>query len=200
MYGGAGNDIFYVDNLADVVYETGSGSDTVRSTVSFDLNAVGSSVVGSIENLRLNGTAVTGTGNSLNNVIFGNDSANRLYGNGGKDVITGGGGNDTMTGGSGSDTFCRHGLASEGKDTITDFKIGRGGDVLDIDSVLTGYKSATSSVNDFVRLTESGGNTTVHIDANGALGGYSFTSAVVLAGVTGTSVNQLFNNGNLDFA
>lgn len=200
LYGGAGNDIFYVDNLADVVCESGTGSDTVRSTVSFDLNADSSSVFGSIENLRLNGTAVTGTGNSLDNVIFGNNSANRLYGNGGKDVITGGGGNDTMTGGSGSDTFCRYALSSEGKDTISDFKTGRGGDVLDIDGILTGYKSGTSNVNDFVRITESGGNTTVQIDANGAAGGHSFTSAVVLAGVTGTSVNQLFNDGNLDLA
>ncbi len=200
MYGGAGNDIYYVDNLADIVCEAGSGSDTVRSAVSFNLNADGSSVVGSFENLRLTGTAVTGTGNSLANVIFGNDSANRLNGNGGKDVIFGGGGNDTMTGGSGSDRFCRDGLSSEGKDTISDFKIGRGGDVLDIDSVLTGYRSGSSNVNDFVRLTESGGNTTVNIDANGAVGGYSFTSAVVLAGVTGTSVNQLINNGNLELA
>ena len=148
----------------------------------------------------LNGTAVTGTGNSLDNVIFGNNSANRLYGNGGKDVITGGGGNDTMTGGSGSDTFCRYGLSGEGKDTISDFKTGPGGDVLDIDGILTGYKSGTSNVNDFVRITESGGNTTVQIDANGAAGGHSYTSTFVLAGVTGTSVNQLFNDGNLDLA
>jgi beta-glucanase (GH16 family) len=196
LFGGAGNDIYYVDHAGDVISEAGNGSDTVRSTVSFDLN--GSNVTGSIENLRLNGTASTGTGNGLDNVIFGNNSANRLYGNGGKDCIFGGGGNDTLTGGSGSDRFCREALSGEGKDTILDFRTGAGGDVLDIDNILTGYRSGTSNISDFVRLTESGGNTTVNIDANGAVGGHSFTGAFVLTGVTGVTTNQLVNSGNLD--
>src|SRR5262245_17842465 len=199
MLGGADDDIYYVDNAGDVVSEAGTGSDTVRSTISFDMNADGSNVIGSIENLRLNGKAITGTGNGLDNVIFGNNSANKLSGNGGDDVIFGGAGNDTMSGGAGHDTFCRSAL-SEGKDTSSDFHVGRSGDTLDIDSVLTGYKSGTSNISDFVRLTESGGNTTVNIDANGAAGGHSFTAAVVMTGVSGVTTNQLVNDGNLDLA
>jgi hypothetical protein len=52
-------------------------------------------------------------------------------------------------------------------------------------------------VNDFVQLTVSNGNTIVRIDANGAVGGASFTDAFVLTGVTGLSATQMVADGNL---
>jgi len=86
MIGGDGNDIYYVDNVGDVVSETSSattgGSDTVYSSISFTLGA-------NIENLRLLGTdASDGTGNALNN---------GLYAGAGNNVLDGGDGIDTVS-------------------------------------------------------------------------------------------------------
>ena len=81
MYGGAGNDTYVVDNVGDVVNETGGdGTDTVLSSVSFSL-ADAVHAIGGIENLTLTGTgAINATGNALDNVLIGNSGANVLIG------------------------------------------------------------------------------------------------------------------------
>lgn len=93
MVGGAGNDIFSVNSAGDVVTEasgTGSGTDTVRSTVTETLDA-------NVERLMLLGSsAINGTGNASNNVLTGNSGNNVLNGLGGTDTLRGLGGNDTM--------------------------------------------------------------------------------------------------------
>ena len=91
LTGGAGDDTYVIGNSGDVVIENlDEGTDTVKSSVSFALNA-------NVENLTLTGTAaINGTGNGLNNVITGNNGAN---------IIDGGAGADTMAGGAGSDTY-----------------------------------------------------------------------------------------------
>jgi len=198
LIGGAGNDLYMVDNAKDILNETGgSGTDTVLSSVSFDLHDNGKTVFGSFENLTLTGFATNGTGNDLNNTLIGDKYFNRLVGNGGNDILDGGGSNDILTGGSGSDTFLRHALSGEGRDTIKDFQKGAGGDKLDIHEVLSGFINGTSNPNDFVHLTQSGSNTTVQVDANGAAGGHSFTNVAVLTGVTGATVDNLVHDGNL---
>jgi Ca2+-binding RTX toxin-like protein len=90
LTGGRGNDLYYVDVAQDRVVEAvGEGSDTVRSTVSFNLSW-------NIENLVLAGSSdLRGTGNGLSNRITGNSGANRLDGMVGADRLTGAGGNDT---------------------------------------------------------------------------------------------------------
>jgi len=90
MIGGAGNDTYYVDNVKDVVTEnSGQGTDTVISSISYTLGF-------NLENLLLAGTtALSGTGNSLNNVLTGNAGNNVLDGRIGADTMTGGAGNDT---------------------------------------------------------------------------------------------------------
>ena len=90
MVGGAGNDTYTVDDAGDVVTELpGSGTDTVRSSVSYTLGNF-------IENMTLIGSSnITATGNV---------SDNALYGNAGANTITGGLGRDTLSGGSGADT------------------------------------------------------------------------------------------------
>ena len=61
-----------VDNAKDIVNETGgSGTDTLLSSVSFDLHDNGKTVFGSFENLTLTGFATNGTGNDLNNTLIG---------------------------------------------------------------------------------------------------------------------------------
>ena len=89
LLGGDGDDTYIVDNIGDKVTESaGKGSDTVKSSVNFTLGA-------DVENLTLTGTAISGTGNTLDNTIIGNASANTLDGAAGADSLSGGGGNDT---------------------------------------------------------------------------------------------------------
>ena len=91
MSGGAGNDIYFVDNAGDVVIENvNEGNDTVFSTAHFALSA-------NVEILVLQGGAdVQG---------FGNGSANAIFGNTGNNIIDGGAGADVMSGGAGNDIY-----------------------------------------------------------------------------------------------
>jgi Ca2+-binding RTX toxin-like protein len=101
MIGGDGDDVFDVDDAGDVVTEVPgatSGVDRVESTISYALGA-------QVENLDLNGAAIVGTGNTLNNIINGNDEDNQIFGGAGVDTLNGGDGNDVIDGGIGNDTI-----------------------------------------------------------------------------------------------
>jgi len=118
--GGAGNDTYMVDDVGDVVTEQlNQGTDTVQSAISYTLGA-------NVENLTLNGTAaLTGTGNSANNVLTGNSAANFLDGEDGNDTLDGGTGADMLVGGLGNDTYVVDNVSdviteqlNEGTDTV----------------------------------------------------------------------------------
>jgi Ca2+-binding RTX toxin-like protein len=190
LVGGDGNDTYILNNAKDVVSELAKqGIDTVESSVTHVLGT-------EVENLTLTGTAaINGTGNTLDNVIVGNAAANILSGGDGADTFDGGKGADKLTGGDSSDHFLHHSLA-DGKDTITDFQAGPGGDVLDIHDLLVGYVAGTSNVADFVQCVSAGGNTTVKVDADGTLSGAKFTDICVLTDVTATA-DTLLADGNL---
>lgn len=98
MEGGLGNDLYFVDDSADMVVElAGEGVDSVQSSATFILGA-------NLENLTLTGSAsVNGTGNEATNIIYGNSAANTLWGMAGGDQIHGGDGNDVIYGGLGND-------------------------------------------------------------------------------------------------
>jgi len=108
MRGGGGNDIYIVDNALDVVIElSGEGDDLVRAKVDYTLTA-------NVEDLKLQGIATMGTGNSLDNIIVVSNLAVTLDGLGGNDKLTGstqddflygGTGNDVLNGKAGSDTM-----------------------------------------------------------------------------------------------
>ena len=100
MIGGAGNDVYAVDDAGDVVVELlGEGTDRVNASVDFALPAW-------VEDLWLVGIAdVSGTGNGLANVMWGNAGRNALAGGAGDDVLDGAAGADTLTGGAGDDTY-----------------------------------------------------------------------------------------------
>jgi Ca2+-binding RTX toxin-like protein len=110
---GTGNDTFYVDNLGDQVVEyTNQGSDAVFSSITYTLAA-------NVENLTLTGTAaLSGTGNTLANVITGNGGKNVLSGLAGADTLAGGANADVLIGGTGPDRFDFN-LVSDSIATIT---------------------------------------------------------------------------------
>jgi len=136
LSGGAGNDTYLIDSTSDTVFEAaGEGIDLLISAVSRTLGA-------NQDHLRLTGTAVNGTGNTLNNLIQGNAIANALSGGDGHDILQGAGGNDTLSdsssmgnvfdggdgadrlsGGAGRDLY----IGGAGVDTIT---TGGGADVI----------------------------------------------------------------------
>lgn len=91
LSGKKGDDLYIVDNIKDIIIENISeGTDTVQSQLNWKLGD-------NLENLTLTGSAnLSGTGNTLNNIITGNS---------GNNVLDGGLGNDTMIGGKGDDTY-----------------------------------------------------------------------------------------------
>jgi Ca2+-binding RTX toxin-like protein len=140
MRGGLGHDIYYVDSPGDLVIEGANpGVDQVRASLDYVLG-------NHFEVLVLGGGARAGTGNELDNTIFGAGGADRLVGllghdilrgknarddlrgGGGRDLLDGGQGKDTMTGGSGRDTFQFRdgdfGTTRAVADVITDFDQG----------------------------------------------------------------------------
>jgi VCBS repeat-containing protein len=99
MIGGAGNDVYWVDSTSDLLMENpGKGFDQVWSSVDHTLSP-------NIEHLQLYGAARIGTGNDLDNELYGNDGNNTLIGGDGNDRLNGGGGGDTMIGGAGNDSY-----------------------------------------------------------------------------------------------
>ena len=111
MYGGVGDDIYVVGNAFDAAVENaGEGTDTVRSSVTYTIGA-------NIENLTLTGTAaIDGTGNALNNIIYGNGGDNKIDGAAGADTMYGGTGNDTYVVGDSLDQAIES--ANSGTDTV----------------------------------------------------------------------------------
>jgi Ca2+-binding RTX toxin-like protein len=155
LIGGLGNDSYTVDSSADVVTENlNEGTDIVNASSSYTLSD-------NLENLTLTGAlAISGTGNSLNNLLTGNTGANTLIGSLGNDSLNGGTGddllvgsegNDTLTGGTGLDKFSFSAVSSFnalGIDTLTDFA--KGSDLITLSQSLF---SSLSGVNQFVKIT-----------------------------------------------
>ncbi|OKH23357.1 FG-GAP repeat protein [Chroogloeocystis siderophila] len=122
LVGGDGNDTYIIVESGDRIIEApNAGIDTVIAYNSYSLGD-------NIENLtlaeqevdegRIFSSGISGTGNSLDNIIIGNSSNNTLRGQAGNDLLDGGAGDDilagtnrgigeidTLTGGSGSDLF-----------------------------------------------------------------------------------------------
>ncbi|WP_037067175.1 endo-1,3-1,4-beta-glycanase EglC [Allorhizobium undicola] len=104
MYGGTGDDIYYLYSTINHAYESAnSGIDTISTWMSYTLPD-------NFENLVVTGSNRYAYGNSLDNIITGGSGAQTIDGYGGDDVLIGGGGADTFV-------F----TAGHGTDRITDF-------------------------------------------------------------------------------
>jgi serralysin len=124
LSGGAGDDTYYVyaegGGLTNIIEGANAGTDTIISTVSYNLDAYASHV----ENLTLTGGSEA-KGNGLNNIITADSGSDTLYGYGGNDTLDGGGGHDTMIGGTGDDIYIVDSIfevvtenSGEGTDTV----------------------------------------------------------------------------------
>ncbi|GAB1544710.1 hypothetical protein NUACC21_73860 [Scytonema sp. NUACC21] len=137
MDGGTGDDTYIVDTTSDIIIENASsGTDTIEASVSFSISGLSN-----IENLTLTGSATSGTGNSLNNVITGNALNNTLNGGAGNDTLSGGAGNDTLDGSTGNDVL----FGGDGDDTYTVDSTS--------DSILEAANAGTDTVNSSISWT-----------------------------------------------
>jgi Ca2+-binding RTX toxin-like protein len=146
MIGGIGNEIYFVDNVGDVIIENfGEGTDLVRSFIDFSLAALPD-----VEEIELQGVAaLNATGNDGANRLVGNNGANTILGGAGADSIRGNFGADTLTGENGADVFLYIGVNESGpsaKDTITDF--GSTVDKLDFSGI--DADTTTAGIQDFI--------------------------------------------------
>jgi Ca2+-binding RTX toxin-like protein len=136
LIGYLGDDLYVVDNAADVVSEVdGEGIDGAQTSVDYVLQAGVS-----VEWLGTLGVATTTdlslTGNELSNQLFGNNGENFLDGKAGGDVLQGFGGADTFA-------FTTSGWLNAGNpnlDSIVDFQAGLDKIALD-DAVFAGVTS-----------------------------------------------------------
>jgi trimeric autotransporter adhesin len=141
MQGGAGNDTYYVDQDVDVVLDT-SGFDVVFSSANSHTLGLG------VENGTLIGSGLQLVGNTLANVLTGNDnSLNAISGGGGNDTINGLGGFDELRGGLGNDVLD----GGDGDDALTggtgnDTMIGgNGNDFLDGNPIFFDVQDASGA-------------------------------------------------------
>ena len=166
LAGGAGNDVYFVDDAGDVVVENvGGGTDAVFSTVSHTLAA-------NVQTLVLQGAGnLSGTGNALSNTIHGNSGDNTLVGAAGQDQLVGAQGNDVLVGGAGVDSL----FGGIGQDTF--FFTGTNLDTLD-----TGRGANRDVIHDFsgdlLHLVQIDANLNVATDqAFSFIGTNAFTAA-----------------------
>jgi Ca2+-binding RTX toxin-like protein len=202
LIGGNGNDTYIVDNLADVITETSAtgGVDTVNASINWTLG-------NELENLYLTGTAISGTGNALDNTIAGNSANNSIYGLDGKDYLRGGTGNDYLDGGNGND-YLDGGIGIDtmiggsGNDT---YLVDNAGDVVtETDATATGGIDTVNAAVSYI-LGANIENLTL---TGSAITGTGNASNNIIAGTTGNNTlsggdgNDVLNGGagddNLD--
>lgn len=171
-----------------------SGADTITGTSGAD------TIIGKDGNDTLNGGngADNIHGGSGNDVIRGGDGSDLLHGGLGDDLLYGDAGADTIFGGAGADTFrFEAATAYSGIDIIKDFSLAQN-DVIDIADVLDGiYDPMNDDLTDFVQFSQSGSDTVVSIDRDGAGSTYGWTQIALLQGVVHTDPEALAVSGHL---
>jgi Ca2+-binding RTX toxin-like protein len=103
LQGGLGNDTYIITRTGVTLTEnSGEGTDMVKSAITFTL-------ANNFENLVLTNTGttvITGTGNSVDNVLTGSTGSNTLVGGAGNDTLDPGtAGTDILQGQTGDDTY-----------------------------------------------------------------------------------------------
>ncbi|HEX2749621.1 MAG TPA: type I secretion C-terminal target domain-containing protein [Verrucomicrobiales bacterium] len=126
-------------------------------------------------------------------VLFGGARQDFLTGGMGNDTLNGGGGDDELTGSSGADRFV-YASSTDGNDTLTDFHPSEG-DAIDLSAVLHG---TSRLLPDYVRITRSGADALLGVDAGGSGTGYSdMVLRLKNSPLTQADLRTLFESGNL---
>ena len=180
LSGLGGDDTYFVQNTTDAVVEAaGGGTDTVNSTVTYEIDDA------DVENLTLTGSGnIDATGNSANNTLVGNSGNNTLDGGAGADTMSGGDGDDIFIVDNSSDTVSEN--AAEGTDTVQSsvtFTLGTNVENL----TLTGSGDINGTGN-------SGANTIVGNSGNNTLNGG--TGADAMTGGDGDDVFVVDNSSD----
>ncbi|HYD12459.1 MAG TPA: M10 family metallopeptidase C-terminal domain-containing protein [Allosphingosinicella sp.] len=116
LEGGTGDDVFIIDNPADVIVELlGEGFDALFTNVSYTL-AAGVSLEWISTALTSSTAAINLTGNEIANYLIGNNGANTLNGGGGADIMIGFAGDDVYLVDNAGDAVTEN--AGEGFDAI----------------------------------------------------------------------------------
>jgi len=181
MYGGTGNDRYSVSDDTDFVYElAGEGQDVVLAWVDHQLRDNVEDLI-----LMMNGTAVIGKGNALDNWLTGNDGTNKLYGYDGNDGLNGNGGDDWLFGGNGDDYLV--GLA--GYDRMYG---GAGNDIYAVtDTTDYAYENANEGidrVNASINYTLRANIENLQLDGSGDLRGYGNAENNIIDGNAGNNL------------
>lgn len=145
--------------------------------------------------LNIEEVIVEGDSENGNDTLVGGAGDDIMYGNDGDDILVMGDGLDHAYGGRGSDQFI-YDIFDSMVDTIHDFELGAGMDVLNITDILEGYDALTDAISDFVQVVSLNGDTHVNVNADGDIGG-EFSQMVVLSGVDNATLADMINNGNL---
>jgi Ca2+-binding RTX toxin-like protein len=198
MQGGAGNDLYFVDDAGDKIIEAAKdgGIDSVQSSLKdYTLAA-------NVENLGLSVDGENATGNNLDNGMTGNNTDNHLDGGAGDDTLKGLQGNDRLDGGAGDDTL--DGGSSNDVDTLNG---GAGNDTYIVsdsgDVVFEGKNQGTDTVittvdgytlGDNVENLTGSGSAALHLNGNGL-------NNVITGGagddtIDGGSGNDVLSGGN----
>ncbi|BAZ14316.1 putative Ig [Calothrix sp. NIES-4071] len=196
MTGGLDNDTYIIDNSADKVVENSNeGTDTIRSSISYTLGE-------NLENLILTGSSnLSGTGNTLNNLITGNSGSNILNGKAGDDIINGDSGDDNLKGELGNDTL----NGGAGNDTLDggagdDIMSGStGNDTYYIDSsndqIIEVVNEGTDTVSSAISWTLGNNLENLTLTGSNAING---TGNALKNSITGNTANNTLSGGDND--
>jgi Ca2+-binding RTX toxin-like protein len=199
LVGGDGNDSLYGGSGIDTLIGE-NGDDYLVGNVGDDAlygNDGNDFLNGGIGNDFLDGGIGNDSffGDNGNDVLFGGDGEDYLYGENGDDYLYGEAGNDTLGGGTGSDFLIggagsdkfRYFAMTDAGDTITDFNPLASGDNLDLSNLFNNLPSQVD--NSYLQFSQSGANTLVRVDPNGAIGGANFVTMATLNNVTATQLS-----------
>ena len=207
LYGEDGDDIIFGDGY---FYLFGFSNDSQFGGPGNDI------MMGEAGEASLNGAGDALHGEDGNDILDGGAGDDAIYGGNGNDVIDGDNGNDYIVGGPGadimlgsnavayggatvgSDLFVYNSMADAG-DSIYGFdtrlNIGEN-DGIDLRSLFAslGYSGNTPRAEgtNLLQVTQSGADTLVQIDPDGAPGPEGFTTLVTLVGVTATTITDSF--------
>lgn len=205
LSGGAGDDMLYGDDLSgpqgNDVMMGGDGNDMLKGRGGNDtlFGDAGDDKLWGSEGADIlsGGDGVDALyGGVDNDVLAGGAGADKLSGEDGNDTLNGGEGVDTLYGGLGADVFVLDATALGAPDTVKDFNLAEGDSLL-LDNILTGFDPLADDLAAFVSFSQSGTQTTVLVDRDGAGEAHVAQAVAVLKNVVSLDLAALYDAGQL---